>query len=162
MEASDAFDDLVGDLDSAMLIVTTADGERREGCLVGFASAASVRPQRFLVCLSKKNRTFDLATDTGLMAVHVVPDDAADLAELFGGETGDELDKFERCDWREGPEDLPLLERCPAWFAGRTLDTLDGGDHVAFLLEPVAAERTAAVHPLRLSRATAIDPGHEA
>ena len=145
-----------------MLIVTTADGDEREGCLVGFATAASVRPQRFLVCLSEKNRTFRLAKDTGRMAVHVVPEDAAGLAELFGGETGDDVDKFERCAWREGPEGLPVLEECPAWFAARTLETLDAGDHVAFLVEPFAVERDRAVEPFRLRRASAIDPGHEA
>ena len=162
MAGSEAFDELVGDLDSAMLIVTTSDGEEREGCLVGFATAASVRPQRFLVCLSKNNRTFGLASQNGRMAVHVVPEDAGELAELFGGETGDEMDKFERCAWREGPEGLPVLEGCPAWFAARTLETVDAGDHVAFLLEPFAVERAGGVVPFRLSRATAIDPGHEA
>ena len=162
MEGSGAFDELVGDLDSAMLIVTTADGEAREGCIVGFATAASVRPQRFLVCLSKKNRTFRVASETGRMAVHVVPEDADDLAELFGGETGDDVDKFERWGWREGPEGLPLLEGCRTWFAGRTHETLDAGDHVAFLLEPFAVERSEGVAPFRLRRATAIEPGHEA
>ena len=162
MDDVDAFDELVGDLDAAMLVVTTADGDRREGCLVGFATATSVRPQRFLVCLSKKNRTFRLASDTGRMAVHVLPEDAADLAELFGGETGDDVDKFERCRWREGPRGLPVLEASPAWFAGRTLETLDAGDHVGFLLEPFAVERSSGARPFRLRRASAIEPGHEA
>jgi flavin reductase (DIM6/NTAB) family NADH-FMN oxidoreductase RutF len=159
---SEDFDELVGDLDSAMLIVTTADGEEREGCLVGFATATSVRPQRFLVCLSKNNRTFRTASETRRMAVHVVPEDAGELAELFGGETGDDVDKFAHCAWREGPEGLPVIERCPAWFAGRAVETLDAGDHVGFLLEPFAVERAEGVAPFRLRRATAIDPGHEA
>ena len=145
-----------------MLVVTTADGAVREGCLVGFATAASVRPQRFLVCLSKNNRTFRLARDTGKMAVHFLPEDATEVAELFGGETGDEVDKFERCRWREGPEGLPVLEDSPGWFAGRTVETLDAGDHVAFLLEPFAVERAAGATPLRLRQASAIDPGHAA
>jgi flavin reductase (DIM6/NTAB) family NADH-FMN oxidoreductase RutF len=162
VEASEAFDALVGDLDAGMLIVTTADGERREGCLVGFATAASVRPRRFLVCLSKSNRTFDVASASGRMAVHIVPEEAEDLAELFGGETGDEIDKFASCEWREGPAGLPVLERCPGWFAGRTIETLDAGDHVAFLLEPFAAERAGRTNPFRLRRATKIEPGHEA
>ena len=162
MGETEAFDELVGDLDAAMLIVTTAAGEEREGCLVGFATAVSVRPQRFIVCLSKNNRTFRLAKETGRMAVHLVPEAAEELAELFGGETGDEVEKFDRCAWGEGPEELPVLEDCPAWFAGRTVDTLDAGDHVAFLLEPFAVERRAPVSPFRLRRASAIEPGHEA
>ena len=41
--------------------------------------------------------------------MHLVPADATGLAELFGGETGD--DKFARCEWSAGPEGLPILAR---------------------------------------------------
>jgi flavin reductase (DIM6/NTAB) family NADH-FMN oxidoreductase RutF len=157
-----AFDELMADLDPAMLIATVADGEGRAGCLVGFGTACSVDPRRFIVCLSKRNRTYRVAIRTGAMAVHPVPAGAADLAYLFGGETGDEVDKFARADWREGPLGLPILDRCGSWFAGRTLDSLDAGDHVAFLLEPVAAERGPEREFLRLRDATRIEPGHEA
>ena len=158
----EAFDELMADLDPAMLIVTVAEGEEREGCLVGFGTAAGVNPRRFIACLSKRNRTFDLALRAGAMAVHAVPAGAGELAELFGGETGDEVDKFARCEWREGPLGLPVLERCGSWFAGRVLGSLDTGDHVAFLVEPVAAERGPDREFLRLRAATRIEPGHEA
>ena len=48
-----------------------------------------------------------------MLGVHAVPADAADLAELFGGETGDEVDKFARTAWREvprRPDPRPLRE----------------------------------------------------
>jgi flavin reductase (DIM6/NTAB) family NADH-FMN oxidoreductase RutF len=52
------FNSLVGDLDYPMFIVTAcADGER-SGCLIGFATQASIDPPRFLVGLSHKNRTY--------------------------------------------------------------------------------------------------------
>jgi flavin reductase (DIM6/NTAB) family NADH-FMN oxidoreductase RutF len=159
---ADDFDELMADLDPAMLIVTVADGDEREGCLVGFGTAGSVDPQRYIVCLSKRNRTYEVAVRVDAMAVHAVPAHAGELAELFGGETGDEVDKFARADWHEGPLGLPILDRCGSWFAGRTLDSLDAGDHVAFLLEPVAAVRGPERDFLRLRRATRIEPGHEA
>jgi flavin reductase (DIM6/NTAB) family NADH-FMN oxidoreductase RutF len=59
------------------------------------------------------------------------------LAHLFGGETGDEVDKLEDVDWRPGPEDCPVLARCD-WFAGRVTARVDTGDHVAFVLDPYA------------------------
>jgi len=156
-----AFDELMADLDPAVLIVTVAEGEERAGCLVGFGTACSVDPRRFMVCLSKANRTFELATRSEAMAVHPVPAQAHDLAELFGGETGDEIDKFARTGWREGPLGVPVLDRCASWFAGRTLASFDAGDHVAFLLEPVVAERGPDRDFIRLRGATRIDPGHE-
>ena len=86
------FNSLVSDLDYPMFIVTAcADGER-SGCLIGFATQASIDPSRFLVCLSHENRTYRVAQGAELLGVHFVPEEQAELAELFGGETGDEVD----------------------------------------------------------------------
>ena len=41
-----------------ILTVVGADGER-DGCLIGFATQCSIKPQRFITCISKENRTFD-------------------------------------------------------------------------------------------------------
>jgi len=123
-----------------MFIVTARAGDERVGCLVGFSTQASIDPPRFLVCLSHANHTYRRAGDSPVFAVHAVPADAAPLAELFGGETQDDVDKFARCRWHDGPHGLPILDDCPSWFAGRVLGRLDAGDHDAVLLEPFAAE----------------------
>ncbi len=157
----DAFEGVVGDLEYPMFIVTARAGEERLGCLVGFTTQASIHPPRFIVCLSHKNRTFRRGRDAPVLGVHAVPADAGDLAELFGGETGDGVDKFSRCAWHEGPEGVPLLERCENWFVGRVLRRFDAGDHDAFLLEPVAAG-SGDVAEFTFHRAKRIDPGHEA
>jgi flavin reductase (DIM6/NTAB) family NADH-FMN oxidoreductase RutF len=156
---NEAFDQLVGQLDYPMFIVTAASGGERDGCLVGFATQVSIDPPRFLVCISKKNRTYRLAEQA--VAVHVVPDDAEELAELFGGETGDDVDKLERTSWSEGPEGLPLLDGCESWFAGRILDRLDFGDHEGLLLDPFEA-RDGGGAAFTFQRAKRIEPGHEA
>jgi flavin reductase (DIM6/NTAB) family NADH-FMN oxidoreductase RutF len=155
------FDTLAGDLEYPMFIVTVAEGDERSGCLVGFATQSSIDPPRFIVCISVNNRTFRVARDAPALAVHLVPDDADDLVELFGGETGDDVDKFERCAWHDGPEGLPIIDRCGSWFAGRVLQRVDAGDHHAFLLEPFAAEHTGAEH-YSVHRAARVEPGHEA
>ena len=157
-----AFDDLMADTDPPMLLVTTAAGDERAGCLVGFATHCSIDPPRFLVCLSKRNRTYRVARRAKALAVHALPQDAGDLAELFGGQTGDDVDKFARCDWRPGPEGVPLVERCGNRFAGAIESRHDVGDHVAFLLSPLEASRRGAITPLRFRHTRRIEPGHEA
>jgi flavin reductase (DIM6/NTAB) family NADH-FMN oxidoreductase RutF len=94
--------------------------------------------------------------------VHFVPEEQAELAELFGGETGDEVDKFARCSWRAGPGGTPLLDACPNRFVGRVLERLDAGDHDAILLEPVLAEHGTAADEFTFHRAKRIEPGHPA
>jgi flavin reductase (DIM6/NTAB) family NADH-FMN oxidoreductase RutF len=156
-----SFNSLMAELDYPMFIVTTvADDGERSGCLIGFATQISIKPPRFLAGLSHKNRTYRVAQRAEYLGVHFVPADGKEIAELFGSETGDEVDKFERCDWHEGPEGVPIVEGLPNWFVGRILDRLDGGDHDAMILEPIAGERQAEEEELTFHRAKRIEPGH--
>jgi flavin reductase (DIM6/NTAB) family NADH-FMN oxidoreductase RutF len=158
------FERVAGALDPAMVIVTAAAGERRGGCLVGFHTQVSIDPARLLVCISQNNRTHEVALEASVLAVHVVPDGRKDLAELFGGETGDDVDKFEHCEWTGGPGGVPLVEGAEPRLAGRVLSTQDMGDHTGFVLAPVEHDVSAdaGADPIRLDEVEEIDPGHEA
>jgi flavin reductase (DIM6/NTAB) family NADH-FMN oxidoreductase RutF len=129
---------------------------------VGFATQCSIEPPRFLVCLSKSNRTYRVAREADALAVHFVPAGAEPLAELFGGETGDRVDKFSRCAWRPGPGGVPLLDACPNRFVGAVRGRANAGDHVAFVLEPIAAEHGHRNGQFPFHRAKRIEPGHPA
>jgi flavin reductase (DIM6/NTAB) family NADH-FMN oxidoreductase RutF len=159
VDLADTFNRVVGGLEYPTFIVTARAGDEPLGCLVGFATQASIDPQRFLVCLSHTNRTYRRGRDAELLGVHCVPASEAALAELFGGETGDDTDKFARCAWHDGPGDVPILDACENWFVGRVLHRMDAGDHDAFLLEPVAA-RCGAHGEFTVHRAMHITPGH--
>jgi flavin reductase (DIM6/NTAB) family NADH-FMN oxidoreductase RutF len=156
------FAQLNGKLDYPMLVVTTRAGNERAGCLVGFASQCSIDPARFLVCLSDKNRTFRLAQRAEALAVHYPPAASLELAQLFGSETGDDTDKFTRCQWHDGPQGLPILDECGRWFTGRILERHGWGDHVGFLLEPFAAADDGSSDTLSFARAKRLEPGHDA
>jgi flavin reductase (DIM6/NTAB) family NADH-FMN oxidoreductase RutF len=153
--------ELVSELDYPMYVVTATNGEERAGCLVGFTTQCSINPPRFLVCLSDKNKTFRVARGADVLVVHLVPEDGEAIAELFGSQTGDEIDKFARCAWHPGPGGTPVLDDCPNWFAGRILERMPVGDHVAHLLEPIAAHSDPSERPFTFHRAKRIKPGHE-
>jgi flavin reductase (DIM6/NTAB) family NADH-FMN oxidoreductase RutF len=156
------FIELTGGLDYPMLIVTTVSDGERAGCLVGFSTQCSIDPARFIACLSDKNHTTRVAARADCLAVHFLPADAIALAELFGSETGDEIDKFSRCRWHAGPEGVPLLEECGRWFVGRILERQTVGDHVAFVLDPVAAGDEDSGALLTFSDVKHLEPGHNA
>jgi flavin reductase (DIM6/NTAB) family NADH-FMN oxidoreductase RutF len=160
VDVSSTFGVLVGELEYSMFIVTVRAGDQLAGCLVGFGCQTSIDPPRFLLCLSRENRTYRVAMSAPELAVHFVPRQAEALAQLFGGCTSDEVDKFARCAWKSGPAGLPILQECPSWFVGRVLDRLDLGDHVGFLLEPVAAHRAGGAPYYTFSQAKRIEPGH--
>ena len=144
-----------------MYIVTVvgADGER-DGCLIGFATQSSIHPPRFIACISKENRTFDAVQSAEAIVVHFLGAAQRRLADLFGGQTGDEIDKFELCAWRDGPFGIPVLDDAPGWFAGRILARHDAGDHVALLLDPTHAEDRGGAVGLGFQDVKGIHPGH--
>lgn len=158
-------------LDQPMYVVTAAatDGERA-GCLVGFGSQSSIDPPRFVVWLSRANHTYRVACRASHLTVHLLGREDHGTARLFGEETGDTVDKFARVDWRPGEAGSPVLTECVGWFTGRVEARLDGGDHVGFLLAPVAeglTERPSSRDGARprlflLSDAAPFSPGHPA
>jgi len=159
----ESFDRLVGMLDYTMFVVTTQADGHPSGCLVGFATQISLRPQRFLAGLSRNNHTCRVAARSDHLAVHVLERRHLGLAELFGGQTGDQVDKFDRCAWHTGPECMPILDDAVAWFVGKTLKRIDLGDHIGYLLEPVtgdAAERSDDL--ISFPDVADLEPGHEA
>jgi flavin reductase (DIM6/NTAB) family NADH-FMN oxidoreductase RutF len=155
-----AFGRLLQRLDWPMFILTADRGGTPYGCLVGFACQVSIDPPRMLLCVSKKNATHRAATTAGHVAVHLVPPADMALAELFGGETGDHVSKFEHTAWARGPHGEPLLDACADRMAARVLERFDTGDHTGLLLEPVLVEIGRPVESLGSQRAGEIDPGH--
>ncbi len=159
----ESFESLVKALDAPLVVVTTAHRGERSGCLVGFHGQCSLEPRRYAVWLSVLNHTYELATASKYLAVHVLDSGDHDIAALFGGSTGDEVDKFAACEWTAGPDGVPLLDRCPNRFVLERTQLLDAdGDHVCFVGEIHAAEATDSIRPLRLSDAGDIEAGHPA
>lgn len=149
-----------------MYVVTTKAHGTLAGCLVGFASQTSIKPPRFLIGLSKRNHTYRVALDADYVAVHVLSQRHRELAQLFGSQTGDNVDKFSRCSWHPGPKDMPILDDAIAWFVGKTLSRMDVGDHIGHLLEPVAGEAPESADELdeliTFADVADLEPGHEA
>lgn len=155
------FGELASHLDYPMFIVTAAAGDERSGCLVGFATQCTIEPPRFVVFISDKNHTYRVARNATHLGVHLVPEDGEELARLFGEESGDDVDKFSRCQWRPGHADVPVLTRCGDRFVARIVDRFDAGDHGGFIVEPVEVWADGrGFFPFR--RAVEFHPGHEA
>lgn len=159
-QASVAASAMVGRLDYPMFVVTAIAATSPSGCLAGFVTQCSVVPARFLVCLSKKNHTADVAAHARALGVHLLGTDQLDLARIFGELTGDRTDKFELVEWHRGATGVPLLPNCAAWLEGPVLRRVDLGDHVGHLVEPVAGGGGGAVGELMYSSARHLHPGH--
>jgi flavin reductase (DIM6/NTAB) family NADH-FMN oxidoreductase RutF len=157
---TDAFEDIVTGVNAPLYVVTAASQGERAGCLVGFATQCSMEPVRFGVWLSKLNRTYRVASCATTLVTHLLRAGDRGLAERFGGETGDDVDKFDGVEWRPGPGECPVLAGLD-WFAGTLVDRFDTGDHVAFVLTPFdgACERRG-IPQLTYADITNVEAGH--
>lgn len=154
------FSELASALDYPLYVVTTAVDGEPTGCLVGFATQCGIQPPRFLACISKKNHTFHMAGQAARLAVHVVERDKKSLARIFGGETGDRVDKFAQLEWHV-VDGVPVLNDCRRWFIGEVLQRIDLGDHIGHLLEPCKVQAGTASAQLLFQQARDIKPGHK-
>jgi flavin reductase (DIM6/NTAB) family NADH-FMN oxidoreductase RutF len=163
-----AFHALTEVVDYPMYVVTCARDGERAGCLVGFTTQCSIDPTHFLVCISQANHTDKIAHGADVLAVHLLAADQRDVAELFGTETGDEVDKFDQCRWEAGESGVPLLTDCPNRFIGRVIDRVELGDHTGYVLDVTQATtggrdaETAGFRPLTYQQVRHLDPGHPA
>jgi flavin reductase (DIM6/NTAB) family NADH-FMN oxidoreductase RutF len=155
------FERIVESLDYPLFVVSAAAGEDVAACLVGFATQCSIEPARFQVCLSKSNRTYEVARRGETIVVHRIRRDQQALAEHFGGTSArDDPDKLCDWPWTPGPQGAPIVDDCD-WFAGRILDRFDTGDHMAFVLAPFGGMCREA-EQLGYQDASEIDPGQPA
>jgi flavin reductase (DIM6/NTAB) family NADH-FMN oxidoreductase RutF len=151
---------LLSSLDYPMLVVTTAAGDELSGCLVGFHTQCSIHPIRFLVCISKTNHTYGVARRAEHVGLHFLDETDMGLARLFGERTGDVVDKFSRCRWHAGTGGVPVIDDCDNWVVARIVDSVDSGDHVGFVTEPVDAHATDGLHQLRYQQVRRLEAGH--
>jgi flavin reductase (DIM6/NTAB) family NADH-FMN oxidoreductase RutF len=157
-----AFEDIAATSTSRMTIVTTRAGDEMDGCLVGFSTQCSIDPVRQLVCLSNKNRTYEVARRARELVVHPLHDAPQDLtlARLFGEHTARDTDKFAQCTWIEGPGGVPVLDGLD-WFAGPIVSRFDVGDHVAHVLDVTVGSAPRALEAwLQLRDVLDLDPGN--
>lgn len=146
---------------NSMVVVTTAADAERGGCLVGFHSQSSIDPERYAVWLSKANRTYQLALRATHVAIWFLHEDDVPLAERFGTQTGDEVDKFEGLDVVVHDVGVPLPAGRSDWLVLRRTAVLDeGGDHVCVTLDVVDGSSGGPFRPLRQQHVAHLDPGH--
>jgi flavin reductase (DIM6/NTAB) family NADH-FMN oxidoreductase RutF len=158
-----AYNWVIEPLDPPALIVTAAAGGELAGCLVTFSSPCSIDPPLHAVWLSHPNHTYRVALRSRALILHVLTREDLELAELFGGVSGNREDKFARASWSLC-EGTPLLSVGGGWLRGRVVSRTTTGDHTCFVVSPdvtgAGAARGGIRQSLRLSDVRHIRPGN--
>jgi flavin reductase (DIM6/NTAB) family NADH-FMN oxidoreductase RutF len=129
------FEALLATVDPPLVVVTATAGRRRAGGLVAVHTQVSIAPHRYLVALSPRNHTADVAADAEHLAVHTIAADRRDLAERLGGRCSVDDVTFSHVGWAPWDDGTPLLDDAAGWFVGRISERRSLGDHDGILLD---------------------------
>jgi flavin reductase (DIM6/NTAB) family NADH-FMN oxidoreductase RutF len=112
------------------IITTRCSSGRLEGLTANSFSAVSLEPPMVLWSLRKASRALRTFMESGCYAVNVLSADQSELAMRFATPADD---RFDGIRFREGHGGCPLIEGALAHFECRTLQAIEGGDHIVFL-----------------------------
>jgi 3-hydroxy-9,10-secoandrosta-1,3,5(10)-triene-9,17-dione monooxygenase reductase component len=121
----------------AIATVRDAAGQPH-GLTVNSFTSVSLNPPLVLICLDYSCNVLSLFREAKHFGICVLREDQEDLSTRFALRGAD---RFDGVAYRWGPDEVPLVERSVAWFACRTVQVVESGDHAIFIGEVLNAEQ---------------------
>jgi 3-hydroxy-9,10-secoandrosta-1,3,5(10)-triene-9,17-dione monooxygenase reductase component len=150
----------LGSFTTGVTVITTraADGTA-VGLTANSFNSVSLDPPMVLWSLAKKSNSLPVFVATQHWAVHVLAAHQEPLSNRFA-RSGE--DKFADLDLEDNLQGVPLLQGCAARFQCKTSFQYEGGDHIIFVGEVTAFDRSdhppLAFHAGRYALATQKNP----
>src|SRR5213594_1885990 len=140
---------LLRNLTSPVVAITSQRGETRNGMIADSAVRASIVPAipRLSVYIHKFNYSHDLIFETGRFVLHLLRDDQFELIHRLGFASGRTRDKLAGVPHRLGTLGVPVLDDCYAHFECRVANVMDTGSSTCFLGDVVEVGHGAATTP---------------
>ena len=148
-----------GQFGTGVTIVTTRepDGTPR-GFTANSFSSVSLDPPLVLVCIAKSAASAGIFSNAPCFAVNVLAEDQKEASNVFATQRPD---KFERVDWQESSNGIPLITGTLASFECSRFSIVEAGDHV-ILIGQVEAFSVREGRPLLYYRGAYLTLGFEA
>lgn len=127
--------ELLRNLTSPVVAITTLANGRRNGFIANSAQRASLVPSipRVSIYVSKPNLSHDLIYSSGLFALHLLRNDQFNLIYHLGMQSGRDSNKLSTIETIDGVTGCPLLEDCIAAFECKVVNAMDTGASTFFL-----------------------------
>ncbi|HEX5040943.1 MAG TPA: flavin reductase family protein [Candidatus Limnocylindria bacterium] len=132
--------DMLGHFATGVTVVAARQGPLLAGMTANAIASISIDPPVLMASIARKAETHAAIVGSHAFAVSVLAADQQGLAECFAQPTtATKLTRFCDAPWHEAETGSPILEGALAYFDCRLTQHHDGGDHVIFLGEIVAA-----------------------
>jgi flavin reductase (DIM6/NTAB) family NADH-FMN oxidoreductase RutF len=130
---NDEFKASLGRFASGVTVVTTKDAdEKLHGLTVSAFCSVSMNPPLILVCITKSTHSHSAFEESKVFAVNVLSENQQHISNRFAAY---HEDKFAGISYRNGIENLPVLDDCLVNLECRLKQSYDGGDHTIFVGE---------------------------
>ena len=130
-------------LSYGLFVLTSADGNNHNGCIINTAMQVTDNPNRIIITVNKNNFTHDLVKTSGLFNVSIL-DESADFGifKHFGFQSGRDTDKigsFPNVAYSANGISY-INKNTNAYISGKVVSTVDLGTHTLFVADVTDAE----------------------
>jgi flavin reductase (DIM6/NTAB) family NADH-FMN oxidoreductase RutF len=142
---TDSAYELLRELASPVVAVTSAAGTRTNGMILDSVIRASISPRvpRLSVYIHKWHLSHELIWAGGRYGLHLLHRGQFELIHRLGFVSGRDEDKLAQVPHTVGELGVPVLDDCYAAFECRVVNTMDAGASTLFLADVVATHRGA-------------------
>lgn len=142
--------ELLRELTSPVVAITSRRGEKRNGMISDGAVRASIVPDipRMLVLVHKRAFSHAMIFQTGRFCLQVLHEGQFDVIHALGFQSGRDRDKLAAIPHQLGELGLPVLDDHVAAFECQVLNTMDTGSSTVFLGEAKAVHKGPASRPM--------------
>ncbi len=129
-------------LSYGLFLLTAADGEKHNGCIINTAIQLTSQPLRISVAVNKQNHTHGMISKTGKFNISVLTEQTPfEVFSHFGMQSGKDTDKFANCaDAKYSANGLIYLPKyANAMLSGSVVSSVDLGTHTLFIADVTEA-----------------------
>ncbi|MEU6129900.1 flavin reductase family protein [Saccharopolyspora sp. NPDC047091] len=128
------FRDVMGHLPTGVVVVAGRDHERGmpAGLVVGTFQSLSLDPPLVCFSVATSSRSWPKIRPSGFFSASVLTDGQDAVCRAMSGK---QEDKFAEVDWQESADGSPQIMGAHAWIDCRTVQELEGGDHLIVIGE---------------------------
>lgn len=126
---------LLRNLTSPVVAITSARGNEKNGMIIDSAIRASIVPAipRIAIFIHKFNYSHDLIFTSGRFCLHLLRADQFELIHHLGFQSRRTADKLATVPHHQGRLGVPVLDECYAHFECRVVNAMDTGSSTCFL-----------------------------
>jgi len=126
---------LLRNLTSPVVAITSAQGDEKNGMIIDSAIRASIVPTipRIGIFIHKFNHSHGLIDESGRFCLHLLRTDQYDLIHHLGFQSRRAVDKLATVPHHTGRLGVPILDECYAHFECRVVNAMDTGSSTCFL-----------------------------